>query len=113
MSSLPGLEGRTLRWPNGMSCAGSGTDIAPGDLLRLSCESSVRRATVRGGYGTLDEMCSGMLVVYPATALLRRDVVRQYNADSSALPSTVGQSWLTEHTMTYDVQLDTTPVGGR
>ena len=98
---------------NGAAGAGSGASIAPGDLVRLSCEYSVRHGGVRGGYGALDETCSATLVVYPAKALLRTGLVRHYGVDSSVLSETVGQSWLTQHTMTYDTQLDTTPVGGR
>ncbi len=100
-------------WLIGASAAGLGTFIASGDLLRLSCEYSVRQATVHGGYGPVDETCNAFLVVYPATALLRTELIRRYSVDSSVLPVTVGQGWLTQHTMTYDVPLDTTPVGGR
>ena len=81
--------------------------------MRLSCEYSVRRPTVRGGYSAHDETCSAMLVVYPATGLLRTELVRKFSVDESVLSSTVGQTWLTQHTMNYDTPLDATPVGGR
>lgn len=87
--------------------------VASGDLLRLSCEYSVLRPTVRGGYGPLDETCSAMIFVYPATVLLRSQVARHHSVDASALPATAGQGWLTQHTMTYDTPLDATPVSGR
>jgi hypothetical protein len=91
---------------------GSGVFISQGDVLRLSCEYSVRRAMVRGGYDVLDETCGAILLVYPATALQQTELTQLPGVERTLLPATVGQTWLTQHTMTYTTPLDVTPVGG-
>lgn len=99
------------RFDSPPSMTGSGVFIATGDVLRLACEFSVRRSSVAGGYGVLDEICAATLIVYPATALRETALVREKDVDhGSVLPGTVGDAWLTQHTMSYDAPLDTTPV---